>query len=127
MSFGNMSLYGQPARHRAAEIPANDTGVVQYRAGFNTVSSQQLASNYQTFPPLLTGVRNPGLQVFNMSGIKRIRLYEKSNLELRLEAKNALNHPNWGGPSTSPTSATFGQITSSLGGRMVTLQAKVTW
>ena len=127
MSFGNILFTGN--LHDIA-LPKSQRTIQQYfntAAGFNTVSAQQLASNYQSFPPLLTGVRNPGLQVFNMSGIKRVRLYEKSNLEIRLEAKNALNHPNWGGPNTSPTSATFGQVTSSLGGRMVTLQAKVTW
>jgi hypothetical protein len=62
-----------------------------------------------------------------MSVIKAIRIREKINFELRAEAKNALNHPNWGGPQLSPTNATFGQITSAQGGRAITIQGKLNW
>ena len=36
-------------------------------------------------------------------------------LEIRMEAGNILNHPLYGNPSSSITSATFGQITSANG------------
>ena len=62
-----------------------------------------------------------------MSVIKSIRLREKVNFEVRGEAKNALNHPNWGGPQLNPTSALFGQISGALGSRQITVQGKLNW
>jgi hypothetical protein len=49
------------------------------------------------------------------------------NFQLRIEAFNALNHPEFNSPDLSPTSSTFGRITSQpnlarniqLGGRLV--------
>ena len=92
------------------------------------MAAQQLASNYRTFPSLLTGARNPGWNLWAMSVIKAIRIREKINFEVRAEAKNALNHPNWGGPQLEPDqSRLFGQITSAQGGRQITLQGKLNW
>jgi hypothetical protein len=46
-----------------------------------------------------------------MSMVKRTRIRESLNLELRVDALDALNHPLWGGdPTISPTSPTFGQL-----------------
>ncbi len=65
--------------------------------------------------------------MWNMSAIKNIPLRERVSLELRGEAKGALNHPNFGGPNLNPTNTQFGQITGSNGGRTITLQGKVNW
>jgi hypothetical protein len=43
--------------------------------------------------------------------IKRTKIRERLNLELRVDALNAMNHPLFGGdPIISPTSPTFGQL-----------------
>jgi hypothetical protein len=95
---------------------------------FNTNPSQQLANNYRTFPIYLTGARNPGINVWDMSVVKKIKIWEKTLVEIHAEAKNALNHPSWAGPNLSPTSATFGQITNvSTGARVITFLGKMTW
>ena len=115
--------FRQRSVHRATchdiPLPKSERTIARYfntGAGFNTNSAQQLANNYRTFPSTLTGARNPGWNLWAMSVIKAIRIREKVNFEVRAEAKNALNHPNWGGPQLNPTNATFGQITSVSGG-----------
>jgi hypothetical protein len=59
----------------------------------------------------------PGQNNWDMSIIKRTRvggLSESGNLEFRAEFYNAFNHPQFNNPATavSPTSASFGTITS---------------
>ena len=39
---------------------------------------------------------------------------EKHHLSIRFEAFNALNHPNWGTPTVTYSSATFGRITGTV-------------
>jgi hypothetical protein len=127
MAFGNILFTGDV---HDIPLPKSERTINRYfntGAGFNTNSAQQLANNFRTFPSMLTGARNPGWNLWAMSVIKAIRIREKINFEVRAEAKNALNHPNWGGPQLNPTNATFGQITSAQGGRQITIQGKLNW
>ena len=92
------------------------------------MSAEQLANNYRTFPLYLTGARNPGINMWALSVIKKIRIREKIDFEIHAEAKNAFNHLSWGAPNLSPTSTLFGQITSvSTGGRVITFLGKLVW
>ncbi len=127
MAFGNVLFNGN--LHDVV-LPKSERTITRFfntAAGFNTNSAQQLANNYRTFPSLLTGARNPGWNLWAMSVIKAIRIREKVNFEVRAEAKNALNHPNWGGPQLSPANALFGQISSAQGSRQITIQGKLNW
>ncbi len=127
MAFGNVLFVGN--LHDIV-LPKSERTINRYfntGAGFNTVSAQQLGSNYRSFPSLLTGARNPGWNLWAMSVIKSTRIRESVNFEVRAEAKNALNHPNFGGPSLVPTNALFGTISSALGSRQITLQGKLNW
>lgn len=61
------------------------------------------------------GVRQPANHQFDVSLSKRFAVHPDSryNLQLRLDAFNVLNHPNWtygNGYSTDPTSDNFGTI-----------------
>lgn len=66
-----------------------------------------------------TGVRLPNNHQFDASVSKRFAYNERMNLQLRLDAFNLLNHPNWsqvGGTGantygTSPTKDSWGTIT----------------
>ena len=49
---------------------------------------------------------------------------EKHQLSIRFEAFNALNHPNWGTPTLTVNSSTFGRITSAGQLRQLQLAAK---
>ena len=57
-------------------------------------------------------VDGPGFHSFNASLIKNTSLTERINLQLRAEAFNLFNHPNFNLPDNFLGSPTFGQITS---------------
>ena len=125
MSFGNVPFWA-PARY---SLPRSERTVDKYfntGAGFNTNSAQQLSQNYRTFPLNLTGARNPGWNDWLLSPIKRFRFTERLRLDLRGEFTNAFNHPNFGGPNLSPTSAQFGKITYATS-RTINLQGQLQW
>jgi Carboxypeptidase regulatory-like domain/TonB-dependent Receptor Plug Domain len=62
------------------------------------------------------GVRDsiyqPGYQDWNLSLKKKFAITERTNAEFTTESYNFINHPNWAGPNLSPTSGSFGQVTS---------------
>jgi hypothetical protein len=60
-------------------------------------------------------VYGPGFQSFNAAlqkGFHIIPSHENHQLVFRAEAFNYTNHPNWDNPDVSPTSSTFGKVTS---------------
>jgi hypothetical protein len=84
-------------------------------AGFNMRSQEQLASNFRTFPSALSNVRADGMNQFDLSVIKALRLREQVNLQFRGEFLNALNHAMFAAPNSDPTSTSFGVVTSQRG------------
>ena len=84
----------------------------------------------------------PGLFGLNLSLFKHFKITERFNLEVRGEAFQITNSPQFANPASanpqaSLTSATFGYVTSTLGsgsgvngtggGRAIQLGAKVTF
>ena len=57
-------------------------------------------------------VSGPGYADLDMSGAKDTKITEGLSLNLRVDAFDILNHPNFGQPSGNVQSATFGQISS---------------
>ncbi len=55
-------------------------------------------------------IRGPGYTSANVSLYKSFPLYERLNLQIRAEAFNVLNHPNFNGVDTGLGSGTFGHI-----------------
>ncbi len=75
-------------------------------------------------------VRGPGLFNFDVSVFKSFSIKERIKGQFRAEALNATNTPYFGNPNTSysPTSSTFGVITSQINNpRMIQLGARVTF
>ena len=69
----------------------------------------------------------PGMENYDMAVMKNVRLGETKSLQLRVEAFNLFNHPQFFGPQTvdgNIGSATFGQIISSDPPRLMQLGAK---
>jgi hypothetical protein len=60
---------------------------------------------------------------------KHFQVYERAQFELRGEAFNLLNHPNYSNPITSINStSTFGRITTTANdARLLQLAAKITF
>jgi len=62
------------------------------------------------------GLWGPGLQTWDMSLSKTIKIHERVSLQLRADAFNTFNHPNFGNPNATITSpASVGTITSQNG------------
>lgn len=70
-------------------------------------------------------VKGPGFQTVNASLIKNTSLSERINLQLRAEAFNLFNHPNFNLPDNFLGSPTFGQITSARDPRHVQFGVKL--
>jgi hypothetical protein len=83
-------------------------------AGFVKTSSQLIDTNYQlrTFPLRFGFIRPDPLNNFDLSVLKNTRIAEGKDFQFRLEAINAMNHPNFAAPVTNPTASNFGQVTS---------------
>lgn len=80
-------------------------------AGFERNSAAQLASNLQTLSTRFSGVRGDGTNNLDLAFIKNTPLKEGVSLQFRAEGINALNHPQFLAPNTTPSSSAFGQVT----------------
>ncbi len=58
-------------------------------------------------------VRNPYLNNWNIGLRKTVPIHDSMRLQLRIDAFNALNHPQNGGPDTNPSDTFFGYLNGS--------------
>ena len=114
LGFGN-ALLVPGATMADVLIPAGQRSVAQWFnvAAFNRNSSQQLASNLVTLSSAFSGVRAPVVSNWDVSAIKNTRVRERWQLQFAAQFINALNHPQFTAPITTPTSTAFGQLTGS--------------
>jgi hypothetical protein len=103
---GNLSEIALPKSERSVDHWFN------VDAGFNRNSSQQLSSNVRTFPLRFSGVRSDGQASWDFALVKNFAIRDRVSFQFRGEMYNAWNHPNLDAPNTSPTSSSFGRITS---------------
>ena len=64
-------------------------------------------------------LRGPGYFDVDLAVVRGFALRERLTLQVRGEAFNALNHPNFGGPNGNISSSTFGQITGASDPRIL--------
>jgi hypothetical protein len=70
--------------------------------------------------------RGPGQFDIDFSIFKNFPIKEKKKVEFRAEIFNIMNHPNFGNPSTSMDSASFGQISgTTVNGRIIQFALKL--
>ena len=62
-----------------------------------------------------------------MNLLKRVRINETQELQLRIDAVNLLNHPNFGDPNLNINTPNndFGRITTATGSRAFSFQARL--
>ncbi len=114
LSWGNIIFNGDIHN---IPLPADQQSADQWfntRAGFNTVSSQQLANNIRTFPLRFGGIRAEGQTIWNLSLMRNYHIVERLSAQFRAEVYNVANHPVFAAPNTTPTSSAFGTITSDV-------------
>jgi hypothetical protein len=83
--------------------------------------------------PVLPNARTPGVNNVDFSVAKTTTIHERWQLQIRGEAFNALNHPNFLPPNTTfvpgtnglNSSSTFGEITSDRGPRVLQVAMKL--
>jgi hypothetical protein len=127
LNWGNIIFTGNLSSIALSGSQRSLTEWFNVNAGFNTVTAQQLANNIRTFPSYLSSVRADGINNWDLALYKGFQLHEKLNFELRAEASDALNHPQFSAPNTTPTSPAFGQVTSTVAAqqRVITVGARV--
>jgi hypothetical protein len=127
LGFGNAIFSGSLAD---IPLPVGERSVERWfnaDAGFERASNRQLNNNIRTLPSRFSGVRADGINNFDLSVFKYFRITERFRAQFRLESFNALNHPQFSAPNTTPASTAFGTITaeSGHGQRQVTLALKI--
>ena len=84
------------------------------------IQGTQASATAATAPAAYTGlgtlprnsVTGPGYADVDMSGQKDTKISERVGFNLRVDAFDILNHPNFGAPSGNVQSSSFGQITA---------------
>ena len=96
------------------------------RSAFNTVAAQQLDRNRRFFNTRFSSYRAAGVNNVDASVIKNVPITERVRFQLRGEAFNLINRPQFNGPNLSPADANFARITSQANlNRAIQLAARV--
>jgi Carboxypeptidase regulatory-like domain len=111
LGFGNSIFNGDL---KNVQLPSNQQSVNRWfnvDAGFERNSALQLASNVRRLSSRFGGIRADGPNNWDFSFIKNTQITEHTQVQFRAEAINALNHPQFTGPNTTPASTAFGTVT----------------
>ena len=99
------------------------TGFTDSAVWFNKAAFSRPANGTFGVQPR-NGIYNPGFWAFDLGVRKNFPTTERQRLQMRFEFFNLLNHPNWGGATSNPTSGQFGLVTSKSGNRTIQLALK---
>jgi hypothetical protein len=113
INWGNIIMYRDPS---GIALPGSQQTVERWfntDAGFERAAALQLASNVRWFPPRFGSIRADQTNNYDLSIIKNTRFKERYNFQFRAEFLNALNHPLFAAPNTTPTASAFGSAITS--------------
>ena len=106
-----LSLVGDPDIERT---PFTESAVWFNKAAFARPTTGTFSD---TQPKNL--LYNPSFWSWDMGLRKNFMMTERQRLQIRWEVFNVVNHPNWGGANSNPTSGTFGLVTGKSGDRRI--------
>ncbi|WP_420236719.1 carboxypeptidase regulatory-like domain-containing protein [Telmatobacter bradus] len=110
-SWGNAIYTGN--WHDFNNQPHKTNGPSFNTSKFDTTTADQPNSyNWRTFPQYL--LRSDPTNNFDFSIQKNLLIGQRVVIQPRVDAFNALNHPQFSAPNVSPTSSSFGYISSQL-------------
>lgn len=119
MTGGTIGLAGRPNVVAGQSVGGSQT-VAQW---FNT--NAFAAPAYGFFGNAgRNNIRGPGIQEWDLSMFKRFDFKERYSFQIRGDAFNAFNHPNFDGVSTTFGAGNFGQVTSARQPRSMQVSAK---
>ncbi|MBO0727062.1 MAG: hypothetical protein J2P52_15770, partial [Blastocatellia bacterium] len=117
----------------------SSTALISNIADIATITKTATASASQVNPNLYAPASTPGqygafvylrnnnLYLLDMSLNKEVRFTERFRMTFRLVALNFLNHPFFNIGNSSPTSTSFGQITTGSGTRTMQFRVSLDW
>jgi Carboxypeptidase regulatory-like domain/TonB dependent receptor len=70
-------------------------------------------------------LRGPGINNYDLSIVKKTKVFESKSIEFRAEFFNAFNHVQFFNPNTAGGSGTFGQITTDRNPRLIQFGLKL--
>ena|GEM_PF-1176036 len=120
-SYGNANYTNQRPNVVAGVSPyvartINSSGYITYlnRSAWATPAAGTFGNERRN------SIYGPNFVQFDMAAMKETHIGERQNVQFRAEIFNAFNHPNFGFPNVAwtPTSATFGTISSTFGNTM---------
>ena len=116
LGFGN-ALLVEPLQDIALPSDKQTIGAWFNTAAFDRKSGDQLADNIITMSARFSGIRAPGVDMWNMSARKNFLVKEKIRIQFHADALDAFNHTTLAAPNTTPTSTLFGTINAATNGQ----------
>ena len=113
LGFGNFIFYGDPTK---IVLPRGERTIQRWfnTSGFEIDSRKQRQNAVVYTSTRFSGLRSAGLNFLDFSAMKKIHITERVSVDFRADFMNELNHTVFNAPNTTPTSTTFGQITSAV-------------
>jgi hypothetical protein len=112
LGFGDAIYYGSSLADVVLGADQRSWSQWFNTASFEKATARQLQYHYRTLSSRFGSIRGPRLNYWDMSALKNTKINEKMNAQFRIEAINALNQVWLAAPTTTPSSTSFGQISS---------------
>jgi hypothetical protein len=111
LAWQDAIFFGNP--QDIAQGPRSVNQWFNTKAGFTTASATRPSYHYRTWPFYFSSLRRDAMNNVDFSINKRWRLSERgTEVQLRGEALNGFNHPQFGSPQMDQFNSAFGQITA---------------